>query len=82
MDRVSPGGREAAHDAIVSRRIALRGAAAGASLVWVAPLVQTVSLESASAVSTPPPIKPPAPPPDKPPAPPPIKPPAPPPPKP
>ena len=38
-------------EAVVSRRTALRGAAAGASLVWVAPLVQVVSMEGASAAS-------------------------------
>jgi hypothetical protein len=40
-------------EAVVSRRTALRGAAAGASLVWVVPLVQVVSMEGASAASGP-----------------------------
>ena len=38
-----------------SRRTTLRAAAVGASLVWTAPLVQVVSMDSASAVSAAPP---------------------------
>jgi hypothetical protein len=38
-----------------SRRNTLRAAAVGASLVWAAPLVQAVTMDSASAASAPPP---------------------------
>jgi hypothetical protein len=39
---------------LVSRRAALRGAAVGAAVVWVAPAVQVVSMTSAHAASGPP----------------------------
>lgn len=39
---------------LVGRRAALRGAAVGAALVWVAPAVQVVSMTSAHAASGPP----------------------------
>lgn len=38
-----------------SRRNTLRAAAVGASMVWAAPLVQAVTMDSASAASAPPP---------------------------
>ena len=41
-----------------SRRNTLRAAAVGASLVWTAPLVQAVTMDSASAASGPPPSSP------------------------
>lgn len=39
----------------LSRRNTLRAAAVGASLVWTVPLVQAVTMDSASAASAPPP---------------------------
>jgi hypothetical protein len=46
---MDPAG-EATHPAI-SRRTTIRAAAIGASALWVAPLVQVVSMDSASAAS-------------------------------
>ncbi len=39
---------------LVSRRTALRGAAIGTAVVWVAPAVQVLSMTSAQAASGPP----------------------------
>ena len=39
---------------LVGRRAALRGAAVGAAVVWVAPAVQFISMTSAHAASGPP----------------------------
>ena len=39
---------------VISRRTALRGAAIGATVVWVAPAVQAVSMTTAHAASAPP----------------------------
>jgi hypothetical protein len=39
---------------VLTRRHALRGAAVGATLVWVAPAVQVVAMGSANAASGPP----------------------------
>ena len=39
---------------LVSRRAALRGAAVGTAVVWVAPAVQVLSMTSAQAASGPP----------------------------
>lgn len=47
--------RSASHRTQPSRRNTLRAAAVGASLVWTAPLVQAVSMDSASAASGAPP---------------------------
>lgn len=43
---------------LVSRRTTLRAAAVGASAVWIAPLVQVIAMDSASAASGSPPTVP------------------------
>jgi hypothetical protein len=63
-------GREPGHQRhhVLDRRTTLRGAAVAASLVWVAPAVQVVSMTSAHAASAPPPVvRPPERPPERPP---------------
>jgi hypothetical protein len=53
-DEKGPGAPEGPRH-LLSRRTTLRGAAAVASLAWVAPAVQVVSMTSAHAASAPPP---------------------------